>query len=195
MSAQVATRTPHALSRVNRDALTSGYGLLVLAIAAPIANFALIPAGAFTAAAAVFVLVAILDIVVAVTLPRILDPASSRLAQVTAGLRVLYAAGLALATVPLFLGDVALFNTIWSIALVVFGMHLLAVCALGLARRTVPIWIISLVGLAGLGYLVDSAVLPFFDAEFELSSVTFIGEVVLMIWLILYPRLHRKAPA
>ena len=50
--------------------------------------------------------------------------------------------------------------------------------------RVVPRWICVLVVVAGAGYLIDSIGGLFDGYRIEFGSITFVGEVVLMIWLL-----------
>ena len=55
----------------------------------------------------------------------------------------------------------------------------------------VPRWIGVLVVVAGLGYLVDSfAAFLIADPAFEVSTVTFIGEALLTLWLLVRGNRH-----
>lgn len=186
----VATATRHRA--LVTTATWAGLGLLVMAIIAPIANFILIPAGLYGVAAIIMFVVALIDVFLGPAISLVLDPKLGGLARVTAALRILYGLALAVASFPLFFGDVSLFQNIWDVALAGFGAHLIAVAILGLAKRSLPIWICILVGIAGLGYVIDAVVMPFVDTSFELSTISFVGEVVLMIWFLLYRVLHRK---
>ncbi|WP_198676400.1 DUF4386 domain-containing protein [Kribbella monticola] len=68
---------------------------------------------------------------------------------------------------------------------VLFGAHLLLIGYLAYRSGRVPRWIGILVVIAGLGYLVDS-----FGAflrvgySLQISGVTFVGEALLMFWLL-----------
>jgi Domain of unknown function (DUF4386) len=79
------------------------------------------------------------------------------------------------------------YDDIWSFGLGLFGIHLLLIGWLAFRSGFVPRFIGVLVLIAGAGYLVDSfGGLLYATYTFELASFTFIGEVVLMIWLLLF---------
>jgi len=79
------------------------------------------------------------------------------------------------------------YDDIWSFGLGLFGIHLLLIGWLAFRSGFVPRFIGVLVLIAGAGYLVDSfGGLLSATYTFELASFTFIGEVVLMIWLLLF---------
>ena len=85
------------------------------------------------------------------------------------------------------LAEVQQFDAIWSLGLALFGLHLLLIAWLAFVSGFVPRFVALLVALAGTGYLVDSfGDLLHATYTFELASLTFIGEVVLMIWLLLF---------
>ncbi len=85
------------------------------------------------------------------------------------------------------LAQIQQFEDIWSLGLGLFGIHLLLIGWLAFRSGFVPRFIGVLVSIAGLGYLVDSfGGLLFATYTFELASFTFIGEVVLMIWLLVF---------
>lgn len=68
--------------------------------------------------------------------------------------------------------------------LAIFGIHLILVGVLLCLSPKLPTFIGILVGITGIGYLVD-AVAVFLGAENPgVSEFTFAGEVVLFIWLI-----------
>lgn len=180
---------------VEATARASGFGLLFLAVVAPIANFILIPAEFHVPAAVLMLLVALVDIYLGFGISYVLDPQNSKLALLAAVCRVAYGFALAIACFPLFFGAVELFNGIWDIALIGFGLHLLLVAILGGRKRSLPIWICILVGIAGVGYFADSLVMPAINTAFELSTITFVGEVALMLWFFFYRQFHRQEKA
>jgi hypothetical protein len=153
--------------------------------------------GSFRWAIAALVLVTILDVVVAWALREFflaVDPGISTLA---AWLRVAYAGVFAVAVGQLLgvpraldspdevLSQVNAFQDIWKVSLVFFGAHLLLIGYLAYRSATVPGWIGVLIVVAGLGYLIDSfAAFLIADPAFEVSTVTFVGEALLMVWLL-----------
>ncbi|GAA2615252.1 DUF4386 domain-containing protein [Dactylosporangium fulvum] len=153
----------------------------------------------FRASACGFTAVAVLDVVVAWGLYGLLAPVDRGLATIAAWLRVGYAAAfltaqgnlLAAANTPAG-GDpgdvsaaVTAFQHGWDVALVMFGAHLFAVGWLVLRSGYVPAPIGVLLMIAALGYLVDSfgkLLVAGYDAE--VAGFTFLGEVLLMAWLL-----------
>lgn len=155
-------------------------------------------------------LIAILDLVVAWALWVFFDHVQHVVAIVAACCRGVYAAIFAVAISHLLaaarllghrqpdgltdrqlhlevLAEVERFYDIWSLGLGLFGFHLLLIGWLAFTSRFVPRVIGVLVAIAGVGYLIDSlGGLLGATYTFELASVTFIGEVVLMGWLLVF---------
>jgi hypothetical protein len=68
-----------------------------------------------------------------------------------------------------------------------FGIHLLLIGWLALISGFVPRFITVLVAIASAGYIIDSlGRLLSSSYVFEVTSFTFIGEVVLMVWLLVF---------
>jgi len=208
-----------------RFALVTAFGLLFMALLAPFAQFGvlqtlIVPAdaaatttnllasiGPFRAAIAAFLIIAILDIVVAWGLYILLRPANESLALLVAWLRVAYAAVFALVLVNLLdvahllrgtdptgllsaqiqaqvASSIASFNNGWDLALAIFGLHLVGLGALLFKSVDFPKVLGALVVLAGIGYLADSfgtILVPGYTLT--ISVFTFIGEALLVIWL------------
>jgi hypothetical protein len=155
-------------------------------------------------------LIAVLDLVVAWALWVFFDPVHHVVAIVAGCCRGVYAAIFAVAISHLLaaarllgdrqldgladrqlhlevLAEVERFYDIWSLGLGLFGFHLLLIGWLAFTSRFVPRFIGVLVAIAGAGYLIDSlGGLLSARYTFELASVTFIGEVVLMVWLLVF---------
>ena len=205
-------------------ALAIGFGLLLMAILAPFAQFGvlktlIVPAdaaattsniaaslGLFQAAIVAFLIVAILDVVVAWGFYVLLRPVNEGLARLVGSLRVVYAAVFAFALVNLLdaaglvhsatgaalqsaqlqaqvPASVAAFDTGWHIALGIFGLHLVGLGAL-LFRFAAPRLLAILVVLAGIGYLADSLGTVFVPGYgLTISTFTFVGEALLIFWL------------
>jgi hypothetical protein len=169
--------------------------------------------GTFRLALAGLVLVAILDVVVAWALFGFFKPANEGLSRLAAWLRVAYAAVFAVAISQLvgalhLLSDAAYLKTfsvgqlrtealvrinsfydIWSISLVLFGTYLALLGFMAFRSSYVPKFVGVLLVIAGIGYLVDSFG-SFLVADYSLKvgSITSVGEVVLMIWLLVKGR-------
>jgi hypothetical protein len=80
------------------------------------------------------------------------------------------------------------FNDLWAIGLVLFGLHLLIVGVLVYRAVVLPRFLGILVVVAGLGYVFDSlAAILAFDVP-EIATITFLGEVLLALWLLVRSR-------
>ncbi len=155
-------------------------------------------------------LVAILDVIVAWGLYVLLKPVNKDLSLLTAWFRVVYAAMFGSALVPLMnvlqllsgadystafeinqlhaqvMLSLDAFDSGWNIALVVFGFHLLLLGYLVFTSGFMPKLLGILLIVASLGYLIDSVgkiLLP--DYNLTIAAFTFIGEVVLVFWLLI----------
>jgi hypothetical protein len=151
---------------------------------------------------------AVLDVIVAAALLALLKRVNRAVAVTAAWFRVAYsavflAAIATLATVPRLVDNPAIamnaidaYSMTWRIGLVLFAAHLLLVGFLIFQSRFMPRWLGILVGIAGLGYLVDGigAVL-ISDYAPTVSTFTFIGEVALIVWLIVLAVRKRAQPA
>ena len=156
--------------------------------------------------------VVVLDVVVAWALLRVFSPVSTSLARLAAWLRLAYAAVFMvavteLAGVPRLLGGdgyaaslseaerhgqaglaLEAFDDLWMAGLILFGAHLLVVGHLAYRSDYVPKVLGALVVLTGFGYVFDSV--GFFlspDAP-VISTVTFAGEFLLGVWLLVCSR-------
>jgi hypothetical protein len=143
------------------------------------------------------ILVAVLDIVVARALLTVFEPVNRSVSAMAAWFRVGYAvvflAGIAQLVVALgLLGDPAqalraieTYTAIWNAALVLFAVHLLLIGYLAYRSGFVPRVIGILLLVSGLGYLTDGfgAVLSS-GYSLGIAQFTFVGEVVLMVWLL-----------
>lgn len=144
---------------------------------------------------ALFLVVA-LDVTVAWALRVLFQSVSPALSLLTAWFRTVYAAVfmVAIATLGISPGlaatdapglSFALFSSIWDAGLILFGLHLLLLAALLHQAEFTPSWLGILVGIAGLGYLSDSVIgLLAPGATISIGTFTFVGEVVLLVWLL-----------
>jgi hypothetical protein len=83
--------------------------------------------------------------------------------------------------------NVQQFTDIWSLGLGLFGVSLLLIGWLAFVSSFVPRFVGVLVAIAGSGYLIDSTgdlLLP--PHDFTLTTFTFVGEVALMVWLLIF---------
>jgi hypothetical protein len=209
-----------ALASRRRFALVGALGLLAMAVLAPIAHFGvletlIVPADpaatvdnirasqpSFWFAIAALLIVAALDVLVAVALYVVTRRVSRRLALVVGSLRLIYATGFVIAIAGLVgaaqlvsgpgfdarqdqvMSSIAWFEDGWSLSLAIFGLHLGGLGALLFRSAGFPRFLGILVGIAGAGYLADALariVAP--DLGLGVSTFTFVGEVLLIGWL------------
>jgi hypothetical protein len=201
------------------SALVAGVGLAVMAVLGGFANFAaivtlVVPGEAtqtaenissapalFWSGVASFVVVALLDILVAAALFTLLRPVNRRLSALAGWVRAVYAVLLLVAVGQLVTGFALLgdpeaalpvlesFTTIWVLSLGLFGVSLLLVGYLAVRSGFIAkIFGILLAG-AGLGYLADAvgmAIVPGFTAV--VAQFLFVGEVAIIFWLLIRGR-------
>ena len=83
------------------------------------------------------------------------------------------------------LDAVTAFQKGWTVMLALFGLHLLIVAWLVVRSSYIPFWLGVLVAIAGLGYIVDGAGTVLLSGYGGgIASFTFVGEVLLMVWLL-----------
>jgi len=200
-------------------ALVAGVALALMAVLGGFANFgALVPlitpgdaeqtaqniSGSpllFLSGVASFVIVALLDILVAGALCALFTPVSRRLSAAAAWMRTAYALLLMVAISQLLIGysllgdpEAALpvlesFNTIWVISLGLFGASLLLVGYLAFHSGFIARVFGILLAIAGVGYLADAigmVFIPDFTAVF--ATFMFVGEVAIIFWLLIKGR-------
>jgi Domain of unknown function (DUF4386) len=208
-------------------AIVAGLGLLLMAILAPFANFYVLQnlivindakatsdhilanAGLFRLGIVGFLVVAVLDVIVAWALYVLLEPVSKNLSLLAAWFRVVYAAVFAIALNPLLgvlqllegsnylqaleptqlqaqvMLSLSAFKSGWDLALVIFGFHLLVLGYVALQSGFIPKWLGFLLEVAAFGYLADGfgkLLIP--NYNLSISTFTFVGEVVLIFWLL-----------
>ncbi|SEQ34018.1 DUF4386 domain-containing protein [Piscibacillus halophilus] len=169
--------------------------------------------GLFRAAIVSLVIVVILDVIVAWSLYIVFEPFHRNLSLLAASFRIVYAAMFGVAVFQNYnalkiLSDaeylvgwelterynqamlyINAFNNGWNISLIIFGIHLLILGYLVFKSLYFPKFLGGLIIIAGLGYLIDSLALILFGSySFELSVYTFIGELLLIIWLFIRGR-------
>ena len=208
-----------------RVALIAGIGLLFMAVLAPFAHFGVLEAsvvrtdpgatvsnitgseGLFRAAIAAFLVVTMLDLVVAWALYVLLRPINRGAALLMGWLRLAAAAAFLPALANLLdvaqllggparstmqagqleaqvMSSIASFGNGWDIMLAIFGLHLLGLGYLLFRSAHFPRFLGVLVAIAGVGYLADTfarILVPNFD--FTFSVITFVGEPLLILWL------------
>jgi Domain of unknown function (DUF4386) len=157
--------------------------------------------------------VAVLDVVIAWALRRVFNPVNRDLSRLAAWLRLAYAgvflvalsqlagipptlngAGYSSAFTPeqrpaQALLKIDTFNDVWSAGLILFALHLVLIGYLAYRSGYVPRLIGVLLVIAGIGYAFDSVVTVFSDGSpFAVSTVTFLGEFLLGVWLLVRGR-------
>jgi hypothetical protein len=158
-------------------------------------------------------LVVALDVVVAWALYRVFSRVSSSIAMLAALFRLVYAGVFLVAISRLIsalhlltndsylsvftpaqvraeaLSEIHSYNDVWAAGLVLFGLHLLVVGYLAYRSGYVPRVLGVLLTVAGLGYLIDTFGTVLSRGSWtEISSVTFIGEFLLALWLVIWGR-------
>lgn len=144
-------------------------------------------------------IVAILDVVIGLSLLVYFKPYSPALSQVQAWIRIIYAVAFFYAVVQLVMVFQVLetapeevlplincYHWIWQNALMIFGLHLIVlgivVIQAGYMKKILGI----LVLIAGAGYLADGIIrIAMPESDFSLTLYTFVGELVLMLWLLI----------
>jgi hypothetical protein len=154
-----------------------------------------------------------LDIVVAWALYHVFRPVNNGLSMLAAWFRIAYAAvfmvgiGQLIGVLRLLSNDDYLrvfsadqlhaqallridsFSDIWYAGLVLFGLHLLIVGYLAYRSGYVPRFLGVLLGIAGLGYVIDSfGVVLSRGSWTDVSFITFIGEFLFALWLVIWGR-------
>ena len=156
-----------------------------------------------------FTIVIVLDVVVAWALYVLLKPVNKSLSLLAAWFRLVYATIFGIALANLFsvlrlLSDadyltvfeidqlyaqvmlsLNAFSDGWQIGYVFFGLHLFVLGYLVFKSGYIPKILGVLLIIAGLGYLIDSYAI-FLSPNYEatIGYVTFIGEVLFMLWLL-----------
>jgi len=211
---------------LSKSAIIAGIGLLIMTILAfgsfPILQNLIVPGDAtatannimtnellFRIAVCGFLIVIILDVVVAWALYVLLKPVNKSLALLAAWFRLVYAAIFAAALNNLFsildlvnssdylkvfetgqlhaqvLIFLNAFNYGWDIGLAIFGLHLFVLGYLVFKSGYIPKVLGVLLVIASFGYLIDSFgkfILPSYNLT--IVMFTFIGELLFMLWLL-----------
>lgn len=202
---------------IQKSALIAGFGLLIMAIAAIFAEFtrtSLIVLGDVNAtystiAAKIalynlgiiaYLIVIMLDVVVAWALYIFLKPVNKRLSLIAGWVRVIYAVFFAISWIKLINVIGALkssnpnqvmffldgFSKGWNFALAIFGIHLALVGYLVFKSSYIPKWLGILLVIAGAGYFTDSlGKILIAGYNLKLAMFTFIGELLFAFWLLI----------
>jgi hypothetical protein len=197
-----------------RASLIAGISYLLLSVLAAFGNFGAIKAlvtpgdaaktakdilgseSLFRVGIACLILAVMLDIVVALALRALFEPVNKSVSTMAAAFRVAYAAVFLVAISQLvgalaLLDDASLalhaidaFTTIFTIGLVLFGVHLMLIGHLVYRSGFAPRILGVLLAIAGLGYLVDGFGVVLVRDYSAIGQFTFVGEVALVIWLL-----------
>ena len=211
---------------LRKIAVITGIGLLIMAVLAPIVHMNIFPSIIITGDAQTtainlkdslfffrigilfFLIVAILDIIVAWGLYILVKPANKNISLLAAWFRILYAAILVVSlnnllnifqftdnsiflnvfdqnqanTQILYLFNS--FQSLWDFSMILFSIHLLILGALMLMAKYIPKFLSILLIIAGIGYLIDGVGnILFVNYNFQIAMFTFIGEVIMIFWL------------
>lgn len=208
------------------SAMIAAISLLLMAVIAPIANFVLLeglikPGDAaqtlqnvvasehnFRLVIFIFLMVVLLDIIVAWALYLFLKPIDPPISLLSAWLRLIYSAMLAVSlyylidVLNLIGSDPSVvnlqsgqfethvlmliqgFKASWEFSLIIFGFHVLGIGYLILKAGYMKKILGILLLIAGAGYCIDG-IGHLLSPEYNvtISMFTFIGEVVLIFWL------------
>ena len=212
---------------LRQAALIAGFGILVMAVAAPFADMVVYPKlvipgniketaqnivanqGLFLAGMFAYLVTFVCDVLVAWALYVLLNPVNRSLSLLTAWFRLVYtvialSGFLKLVTVfrmlksPDYLANFGsdqlhaqvhlLLNSFryeWSMGMVLFGIHLGLLGYLVYRSDYIPRILGILLAIAGLGWWLDSLG-PYLypNADLGLIMITFFGELVFMVWLL-----------
>lgn len=189
----------------HRWAITGGVSLLLMAVLAVFGNFVAIEGvdtaqeiaeseGLFRAGVASLFGVVVLDVIVACALYRVFADVDRTVSLLAAAFRLVYAGifMVALGSLLAALRDfdpmhLAAFDDLWKAGLGLFGAHLMLLGYLTFRSSHFPGWLGILLAIAGLGYFTDSLGV-FFGQDLEVSAYTFLGELLLAIWLLIRAR-------
>lgn len=211
---------------LRKISIIAGFGLLLMAIIAPFANFSalqnlIVPEdpsatyskisasiGLFRTGICLFLIVSILDIIVAWALYDLFKPVNKSLALLSSWFRIVYAAIFAVSLNNLFqivfllsgadylkvfesnqlnvqvMLSLESFQSGWNIGMVIFGLHLLLLGYLVFKSNYFPKFLGILIVVSGLGYLTDSFGKLFLPGYImTIAMFTFIGEVLFIFFL------------
>ena len=188
-------------------------GLVTSGDAATTASDILASDGLFRLGVASLYLVIVLDVVVAWALLGVFSPVNRDISRLAAWFRIAYAGVFMVATaqlagIPDLLNSdgyanvftpeqlqaqallrIEAFTDIWMAGLILFGVHLFLLGYLAYRSSYVPKVIGVLLAIAGVGYAFDSFFTVFTEGSpFAISTVTFLGEFLLALWLLIRGR-------
>lgn len=218
---------PAARWTVRRAGAVAGLSLLLMAGTGAFANFVVLEGmitrgdavttaaeitgreGTFRLGVLAWLVIVVLDVIVAWALYRVFRPVSVAIAVLAAAFRLVYTAVLLVAVGQLLraldvLGsspgaasspdqvsaqamlELSAFQGIYDIGLLLFGVHLALLGYLATRSSFVPTVVGALLVLAGAGYAFDTvAAVLALDLPIRVSVLTFLGELLLGLWLLL----------
>ena len=175
-----------------KEAITIGGAIIVMAVLAGIS----IPALGTVTASIGLVAILLLDVLISIGIIRYYRDKKPKLAKTTGYLRLLYSVIFGVGIGYHIVGNVSIFNKFWSLGLITFGFHLIA---LGIlfnnegGKKWVNFTIKSLLIIAGIGYILLNVGLLFtanpaaFTAFIEPIFIVpqLLGEVLFALWMII----------
>jgi hypothetical protein len=175
-----------------KTARTIGGALLLMAVLAGIS----IPAVGSLAASIGLVGVFLLDVLVSLGIIKYHKKEKPKLAKKSGILRLIYTAFLGVGIGYSFGGNVSMFNSIWGVGLIVFGVHLISLGILfnnNGGKKWVNILIKSLLIAAGIGYIIQYVGILLvpnpigFAAAIETIFILpmILGEVSYALWMLI----------
>jgi hypothetical protein len=175
-----------------KTARTIGGALLLMAVLAGIS----IPGVGSLAASIGLVGVFLLDVVVSLGIIKYHKKEKPKLAKKSGILRLIYTAFLGVGIGYSFGGNVSMFNSIWGVGLIVFGVHLISLGILfnnNGGKKWVNILIKSLLIAAGIGYIIQYVGILLvpnpigFAAAIETIFILpmILGEVFYALWMLI----------
>ncbi|MBX2945776.1 MAG: DUF4386 domain-containing protein [Cyclobacteriaceae bacterium] len=181
----------HKKSR-RKGAILKGGAIILMALLAGIS----IPVLGTSTASIGLVAILFLDVLISIGIIRYYRNEKPKLAKATGYLRLIYSAIFGVGIGYHMLGNVAMFNKFWSLGLIAFGIHLVA---LGIlfnnegGKKWVNYTIKSLLIIAGIGYMLLNVGLLFtanpvaFTALIQPVFIVpqILGEILFALWMIL----------
>lgn len=153
--------------------------------------------GLFQAEIAAWVLIVILDVLVSYGFYTYLKPAHAYLAKQSGILRLIYSAVLGYAVLQLqfasvlafgaepnaveVLSKIETFESVWSLGLIIFGIHLLFAGRAALKTKNIPKMLSILLVIAGCSYILLHSLDTFAP---QLTQITSLLEIVLVLPMI-----------
>lgn len=157
----------------------------------------------FSMIVAAFIVIALLDVIVAVGLFKLFGSVNPKEGRWMMTLRIIYAFMLLYGVYQLGMGCEAIerkdatllmqaessFRSTFMAGLGLFGLHLVVLGCLLLQSSFAKKWLGIVVMIAGFGYLMDT-ILTFSVTDYSatIAMITFWGEPILMVWLFIFAK-------